>query len=115
MNKIAKAALTVFLVLAGFAGLIAAGLTLLVCLNSTCGTIEADPTFVVVGVEDTRYHINVVKGRPADLRADNWHQSYLDKKEFDTEVREGDHVICHLTEDDDVVVTACRKTVAPTT
>ncbi|MGW6444356.1 hypothetical protein [Lentzea sp. NPDC055074] len=71
--------------------------------------IEADPTFLVLDVQETRYEINVTTGRPENLRSDNWHRAMVDKTEFETEVRKGDHVVCHLTETDAVRVTKCRK------
>ncbi|MFD4668911.1 hypothetical protein ACFWNN_04200 [Lentzea sp. NPDC058450] len=70
--------------------------------------IEADPTFLVLDVGETTYDINVTGGRPDDLRADNWHRVNVDKAEFATEVKKGDHVICHLTETDRVRITQCR-------
>ncbi|CAL9332253.1 hypothetical protein SUDANB95_00093 [Actinosynnema sp. ALI-1.44] len=79
-------------------------------LTACAATVEADPTFLVVDKDDSGYLVNVVSGRPSDLRADNWHQSRVDKSQFTAEVREGDHVICHLTEDDHVEITDCRPT-----
>ncbi|MDX3659799.1 hypothetical protein PV646_21065 [Streptomyces sp. ID05-26A] len=88
----------------------------LTCLALTaCGEhrIEADPTFLVLDGGETWYEVNVTSGRPDDLRSDNWHRSIVAKPEFDTEVRKGDHVVCHLTETDVVRITNCRKTSAP--
>ncbi|MBB5806614.1 hypothetical protein F4560_006382 [Saccharothrix ecbatanensis] len=88
---------------------------MLACLALTgCSNIEADPTFLVLGVYDTTYEVNVVSGRPRDLRADNWHRQHVDKGQFATEVQEGDHVICHLEEAATILLTDCRKTELPT-
>lgn len=87
---------------------------LVVCLASAgCGGVEADPAFLVVGVGETTYDINVVSGRPGGLKADNWHRSKVDKAQFATEVREGDHVVCHLVEKDAVEITGCKKVEGP--
>ena len=79
------------------------------CAVAACGAVEADPTFLVVGVEDSTYDLNVTAGRPEGMAADNWHRSQVAKTEFASEVQEGDHVICHLAETDRVRVTGCRK------
>ena len=80
------------------------------CLALTaCGTIEADPTFLVIEVGETTYDLNVTSGRPDNLVADNWYRSKVGKAEFAEEVRQGDHVVCHLVESDGIRITGCRK------